>query len=132
MADETYTFKTCFERRSGSDILEDRIRGRDAGQLMRDLAFQCETYSLDLAQQESNRRSFPGLGISYSDRLDVHDVSKKSLYFRKALSRLERLGRDSITMAELREADPPLYYRFCYELHTAINNDKKPFRFLKF
>ena len=131
-AAEIKAFKQVFEAKPSSEDLEERLKDRNAQHLFQDLKLQCDMYSLNLAQEEANRKKFPELKGTYSPTLDVHDVSKKAHYFRNALIRLARLENDDITMGELKHADPALYYRACFELYTAVHNEKKPFKFLKF
>ena len=132
MTDELNTFKSLFEIKPHSKELEDKIKEHNAECLFQDLTFQCDTYSLHLAQQESNKKKFPELRDSYSPTLDIHDVSKRAHYFKNALTKLKKLEKQDITMGQLKEKDPTLYYRSCFELYTAVHHEKKPFTFLKF
>lgn len=136
MTDELTTFKTLFDIKPHSKKLEDKIKDYNADQFFHNLIFQCDSYSIYITQQESNKKTFPELKEKYSPTLDIHDVSKRAHYFRNALTRLkrleERLEKKDITMHQLKEDDPVLYYRSCFELYTAIHNEKKPFEFLKF
>ncbi len=135
MTRELLAFKNAFEAKPHYAELEERVKDHDAEHLFKDLAFQCDTYSLYLAQQDTNKKMFPELKCCWSPTLDIHDVSKKSHYFRIALRELERLDKlDSpqITMEQLKELHPVLYYRACFELYTAIHHEKKPFTFLRF
>lgn len=138
MTRELLAFKSAFEAKPRFAELEERIKDHDAEHLFKDLVFQCDTYSLHLAQQDANKKRFPELKGYWSPTLDVHDVSKKSHYFRIALKelrelkKLDKLDSLQITMEHLKELHPVLYYRACFELYTAIHDEKKPFKFLRF
>lgn len=132
MTRELLAFKRTFESKPHSVQLEERIKDYDAEHFFKDLAFQCDMYSVQLSQQEANRKMFPELKGCWSPTLDVHDVSKKSHYFRIALIELRKLDNPNMTMEQLKEDYPALYYRACFELYTAVHHEKKPFKFLRF
>lgn len=84
------TWEDKFNRRKpGSEEIADRIKDLKAALLVEDLLGQCERY----------------LGRA------VHKMTNLKIGFRYDLESIGKLGNPDITMAELRVANPELYYQ---------------------